>query len=55
MRTYMDIHEGFVGVTQAEFEVAHKADLMLQDEEGVNYERAWLDQEFTLFWNNRGV
>lgn len=43
MATYMDVHEGFVGVTQEQFEAAHAADLAIQAEEGVSFDRAWLD------------
>jgi hypothetical protein len=43
MRRFMDIHEGFVGVTQEQFDEAHRADLAIQAEEGVSYDQAWLD------------
>jgi hypothetical protein len=43
MATFIDIHEGFVGVTAAQFEEAHRRDLEVQDEEGVSFDRAWLD------------
>jgi len=43
MPTYMDIHEGFVGATQEQFDEAHRRDVEVQAEEGVVYERAWLD------------
>ena len=43
MPKYMDIHQGFVGVTREQLEAAHALDLRIQDEEGVRFERAWLD------------
>jgi hypothetical protein len=42
---YMDVHEGFVGVTKEQFEAAHEADLAIQAEEGVSFDQAWLDPE----------
>ena len=43
MPTFIDVHEGFVGVTQEQFEAAHQADLDIEASEGVHFERAWLD------------
>ena len=43
MARYMDVHDGFVGATQAMLEEAHRADLAIQAEEGVSFDRAWLD------------
>ncbi len=40
---YMDVHNGFVGVTEAQLAEAHAADLAIESEEGVHFERAWLD------------
>ena len=45
MATFMDIHNGFVGVTRQQLLEAHQRDLELEGEEGVHYERAWLDPE----------
>jgi hypothetical protein len=45
MARFMDIHSGFVGATQADLEAAHARDLAIEVEEGVHYERAWLDPE----------
>ena len=39
----MDIHEGFVGVSAQDFKTAHDKDLAIEAEEGVHFERAWLD------------
>lgn len=43
MPKFMDVHEGFVGVTAEEFMAAHQADLDIEGDEGVHYEHAWLD------------
>jgi hypothetical protein len=43
LATFIDIHEGFEGATQAQFEAAHQRDLEIQDEEGVSFDQAWLD------------
>jgi hypothetical protein len=40
---FMDVHNGFVGVTQKQLEEAHARDLALQGAEDVHFERAWLD------------
>jgi hypothetical protein len=41
----MDVHDGFFGVTAQQLAEAHQRDLAIQDEEGVVYERAWLDPQ----------
>lgn len=45
MATFMDVHSGFVGVTGAQLREAHDADLAIEKDEGVHFERAWLDPE----------
>jgi len=45
MARFMDIHDGFVGVTKEQLAEAHDADLAIESEEGVHFERAWLDPE----------
>ncbi|MCU1440413.1 MAG: gualylate cyclase [Rhodoglobus sp.] len=45
MARFMDIHEGFVGVTKEQLAEAHAADLAIEAEEGVHFEKAWLDPE----------
>lgn len=45
MAKFMDVHSGFFGVSQEQLREAHDRDLAIQDEEGVVYERAWLDPE----------
>ncbi|WP_433223532.1 SCO4226 family nickel-binding protein [Dactylosporangium sp. CS-047395] len=45
MAKFMDVHDGFVGVTAEQLAAAHEADLAVEGEEGVHFERAWLDPE----------
>ena len=45
MTKFMDVHSGFVGVTAEQLKAAHEADLAIEADEGVHFERAWLDQE----------
>ncbi len=45
MTKFMDVHDGFFGVTEAELQAAHDADLAIEAEEGVHFEHAWLDPE----------
>jgi len=45
MAKFMDVHSGFVGVTAQQLEEAHGRDLAIEAEEGVHFERAWLDPE----------
>jgi hypothetical protein len=39
----MDVHSGFVGVTEDQLRAAHQCDLAIEGTEGVHFERAWLD------------
>jgi hypothetical protein len=41
----MDVHSGFFGVTRQQLAEAHARDLEIEAEEGVHFERAWLDPE----------
>ena len=43
MAKFMDVHNGFVGVTKEQLEKAHQADLDIEKSEGVHFEQAWLD------------
>ena len=45
MATFMDVHSGFVGVTREQLKEAHERDLAIEKDEGVHFERAWLDPE----------
>ena len=45
MAKFMDIHDGFNGATGADLAAAHDADLKIEAEEGVHFEKAWLDPD----------
>ncbi|MFG3437748.1 SCO4226 family nickel-binding protein [Nonomuraea sp. NPDC047897] len=45
MAMFMDVHRGMVGITAEQLHEAHNADLAIQAEEGVTFERAWADPE----------
>lgn len=45
MNKFLDIHDGFFGTTAEELQAAHNADLAIEAEEGVHFERAWLDPD----------
>ena len=45
MATFMDVHSGFVGVTAQQLKEAHERDVAIQHEEGMVFEKAWLDPE----------
>lgn len=43
MPEFMDVHSGMTGVTPEALAEAHHADLAIQDDEHVNFKRAWAD------------
>ena len=43
MAKFMDVHTGFIGVTAQQLKEAHERDLAIEGDEGVHFERAWLD------------
>jgi hypothetical protein len=45
MARFMDVHSGFVNVTAAQLQEAHERDLAIEDDEGVHFERAWMDPD----------
>jgi hypothetical protein len=45
MAKFMDVHSGFIGVTAQQLAEAHRRDLAIEKDEGVHFERAWLDPE----------
>jgi hypothetical protein len=45
MAKFMDVHNGFFGVSGEQLAEAHQRDVDIQNEEGVIYEHAWLDSE----------
>lgn len=45
MAQFMDVHSGFFQVTREQLAEAHARDLEIEVDEGVHFERAWLDPE----------
>jgi hypothetical protein len=45
MPKFMDVHDGFVGVTKEQLAEAHQRDLDTEAQDGVHFEHAWLDPE----------
>lgn len=45
MSRFMDVHHGMQGITADQLKQAHQADLAIEKEEGVHFERAWADPE----------
>ena len=45
MARFMDVHNGFVGVTAEQLREAHQGDLEVEAAEGVHFEHAWLDPQ----------
>ena len=45
MPNFMDVHSGFFGVTAEQLKEAHERDVAIEREEGVHFERAWLDPD----------
>ena len=43
MPQFMDVHTSMVGVTPEALAEAHRADLAIQGEEGVDFQHAWAD------------
>jgi hypothetical protein len=41
----MDVHAGFVRATAQQLREAHERDLAFEGDEGVHFERAWLDPD----------
>jgi hypothetical protein len=45
MPRFMDLHDGLGGVTREKLNVPQEADWAIEADEGVHFERAWLDPE----------
>jgi hypothetical protein len=45
MANFIDVHSGFFGVTAEQLKEAHERDVAIQRDEGMRFERAWLDPE----------
>ncbi len=43
MPEFMDVHTGMNGITEEGLHAAHQADLDIQDDENVNFKKAWAD------------
>jgi hypothetical protein len=50
MPKFMDVHHGMHGVTPEALQAAHQADLDIQNEEGVDFQRAWGDPDSGMVW-----
>ena len=45
MATFIDVHSGYFGVSVQQLQEARERDLAIERDEGVHFERAWLDPE----------
>ncbi|NXY94186.1 SCO4226 family nickel-binding protein [Streptomyces sp. BR123] len=45
MAKYMDVHHDMKGITREQLLAAHNADLAIEKDEGVHFERAWADPQ----------
>ena len=45
MAQFMDVHSGFFGVSGDQFREAHDRDLAIERDEGVHFEKAWMDED----------
>jgi hypothetical protein len=45
MPKFMDVHRSMKGITAEALKAAHQADLDIQEDEGVDFQRAWADPE----------
>ncbi|NBE57056.1 SCO4226 family nickel-binding protein [Streptomyces boluensis] len=43
MTRFMDVHHGMEGLTADGLKQAHQADLAIEKDEGVHFEKAWAD------------
>lgn len=50
MPKFMDVHRGMHGVTPEALQAAHQADLDIQADEGVDFQRAWGDPDSGMVW-----
>ncbi|MCJ7832716.1 MAG: SCO4226 family nickel-binding protein [Actinobacteria bacterium] len=50
MPEFMDVHHGMENITPELLAEAHQADLDIQDQEGVNFKKAWADPESGMVW-----
>ncbi|MPY61507.1 SCO4226 family nickel-binding protein [Streptomyces spongiae] len=45
MTRFMDVHHDMKGITAEQLREAHQADLAIEKDEGVHFEKAWADPE----------
>ncbi|MHB8460358.1 MAG: SCO4226 family nickel-binding protein [Candidatus Limnocylindrales bacterium] len=45
MPKFMDVHRSMKGITPEALKEAHQADLDIQGDEGVDFQRAWADPD----------
>lgn len=45
MAEFMDVHNHMQGLSEGDLKAAHAADLAIQDEENVQFKKAWADPE----------
>ncbi|MFF1379475.1 SCO4226 family nickel-binding protein [Streptomyces sp. NPDC058308] len=45
MSHFMDVHHGMNDITAEQLREAHQADLAIENEEGVHFEKAWADPQ----------
>jgi hypothetical protein len=50
MARFIDVHTGMHGITQEGLRAAYQADVEIQDEEGVEFQRAWADPDAGMIW-----
>jgi hypothetical protein len=50
MPQFMDVHEGFFGVSQEQVDEAHRKDLEIEAAEGVHFKRWWGDPVSGKVW-----
>ncbi|MEY9992358.1 hypothetical protein ABIE67_004390 [Streptomyces sp. V4I8] len=50
MAQFMDVHRDMKGITADQLREAHNADLAIEDDERVHFQRAWADPESGLVY-----
>jgi hypothetical protein len=50
MARFIDVHTGMHGITQEGLRAAYQADVEIQDDEGVEFQRAWADPDAGMIW-----
>ncbi|WP_217211160.1 SCO4226 family nickel-binding protein [Streptomyces sp. AC550_RSS872] len=50
MAQFMDVHRNMKGITADQLREAHNADLAIEKDERVHFERAWADPESGLVY-----